>query len=489
MPDHAGVIVRTAAEGASEEELRADVERLTKIWDKIKAKAESAGAKKAGSGGAPALLHGEPDLTVRVIRDVFNEDFTSLVVSGDKAWGEVSQYVEDVAPDLAPRLQRWTARGGRLRRAPHRRAARQGDGPQGVAAVGRLAGHRPHRGDDRRRRQHRQVRRLRGQPRGDRHQEQPRGRRGDRPPAPAARHRRHHRHRLHRHGAGVQPRPRGAPAARVPGPRPHQAPGRRGHLARPGADDPQAGRLRACSRSSPSTCEHCGGRGIVVHTEPIDRSGGTQRRAAASQRRRPAPGAAVVARPPARPQAGNGSNGSGGPTGARCRRHPAAVRPDRGPDRRRRARRGPAPRRGRRARHDRDDAGAGRGRRQSPTSVDARAAGARRRGERRPTAGVEPAAGARARRAGGVRARADRAGGRAEPTPSSRMAEPEPVAEPEPEPVADLRPVVDAEPEPEPAARRGRRKRGRVVAPAGPPRAHGIRRAASRWPHPDPDGR
>ena len=109
VPDHAGVIVRTAAEGASEEELRADVERLTKIWDKIKARAESAGAKKAGSGGAPVLLHGEPDLTVRVIRDVFTEDFTSLVISGDKAWNEVSQYVEDVAPDLAPRLQRWTA--------------------------------------------------------------------------------------------------------------------------------------------------------------------------------------------------------------------------------------------------------------------------------------------------------------------------------------------------------------------------------------------
>jgi ribonuclease E len=109
VPDHAGVIVRTAAEGASEEELRADVERLTKIWDTIKARAESAGAKKAGSGGAPALLHGEPDLTVRVIRDVFTEDFTSLVISGDKAWSEVSQYVEDVAPDLAPRLQRWTS--------------------------------------------------------------------------------------------------------------------------------------------------------------------------------------------------------------------------------------------------------------------------------------------------------------------------------------------------------------------------------------------
>lgn len=109
VPDHAGVIVRTAAEGASEEELRADVERLTKAWEKIAKKAESAKAKKAGSGGAPVLLHGEPDLTVRVIRDVFTEDFTSLVISGDKAWSEVSEYVEDVAPDLAPRLQRWTA--------------------------------------------------------------------------------------------------------------------------------------------------------------------------------------------------------------------------------------------------------------------------------------------------------------------------------------------------------------------------------------------
>ncbi|HET6967803.1 MAG TPA: Rne/Rng family ribonuclease, partial [Ornithinibacter sp.] len=109
VPDSAGVIVRTAAEGASEEELRADVDRLTKAWEKIAAKADAARAKKAGSGGAPVLLHGEPDLTVRVIRDVFTEDFTSLVVSGDQAWGEVSQYVEDVAPDLAPRLQRWTS--------------------------------------------------------------------------------------------------------------------------------------------------------------------------------------------------------------------------------------------------------------------------------------------------------------------------------------------------------------------------------------------
>ncbi len=108
VPDSAGVIVRTAAEGASEEELTADVERLTKAWEKISKKAETAMAKKAGSGGAPVLVHGEPDLTVRVIRDVFTEDFSSLVVSGDKAWDDVSDYIEDVAPDLASRVTRWT---------------------------------------------------------------------------------------------------------------------------------------------------------------------------------------------------------------------------------------------------------------------------------------------------------------------------------------------------------------------------------------------
>ncbi|MGL5860261.1 MAG: Rne/Rng family ribonuclease, partial [Phycicoccus sp.] len=108
VPDRAGVIVRTAAEGASESELTADVERLTAAWDKISAKAGVAAKKKSGSGGAPLLLHGEPDLTVRVIRDVFTEDFASLVVSGDKAWSDVSGYVEDVAPDLASRLVRWT---------------------------------------------------------------------------------------------------------------------------------------------------------------------------------------------------------------------------------------------------------------------------------------------------------------------------------------------------------------------------------------------
>jgi len=109
VPDSAGVIVRTAAEGASEEELRADVERLTKAWAKIQKKAHTASHRKSGSGGAPTLVHGEPDLTVRVIRDIFTEDFAELVVSGERAWAEVSDYVDDVAPDLAQRLTRWTS--------------------------------------------------------------------------------------------------------------------------------------------------------------------------------------------------------------------------------------------------------------------------------------------------------------------------------------------------------------------------------------------
>ena len=112
VPDTAGVIVRTAAEGASEEELRADVERLRSTWADITAKAEAAngsGKKKNKSGGAPLLLHGEPDLTVRVIGDIFNEDFASLVVAGDRAWQEVSDYVSTVAPDLADRVTKWTS--------------------------------------------------------------------------------------------------------------------------------------------------------------------------------------------------------------------------------------------------------------------------------------------------------------------------------------------------------------------------------------------
>ncbi|MEP6851336.1 MAG: Rne/Rng family ribonuclease [bacterium] len=101
VPDEAGVIVRTAAEGASEEDLTSDVERLKAEWDSIQARA-------ARPGDAPALVHGEPDLATRVVRDVFNEDFASMIVDGDEAWTQVSEYVQSVAPDLAARVHRHT---------------------------------------------------------------------------------------------------------------------------------------------------------------------------------------------------------------------------------------------------------------------------------------------------------------------------------------------------------------------------------------------
>ena len=99
MPDGAGVIVRTAAEGASEEELARDVSRLAAQWEAIERKSKTA--------SAPDLLYSEPDLTIRVIRDIFNEDFGKLVIASDGEWDIVDEYVRYVAPHLAERMERW----------------------------------------------------------------------------------------------------------------------------------------------------------------------------------------------------------------------------------------------------------------------------------------------------------------------------------------------------------------------------------------------
>ncbi|GAB3313911.1 hypothetical protein GCM10027451_28230 [Geodermatophilus aquaeductus] len=108
VPEDAGVIIRTAAEGASEEELTRDVARLQAQWEVIQQKAESG---KGSSNSAPVLLYGEPDLAIRVIRDVFNEDFSELVVQGDDAWDTVEAYVAHVSPELSGRLTRHTGEG------------------------------------------------------------------------------------------------------------------------------------------------------------------------------------------------------------------------------------------------------------------------------------------------------------------------------------------------------------------------------------------
>ncbi|MEV6601602.1 Rne/Rng family ribonuclease [Actinoplanes sp. NPDC051346] len=103
VPDGAGVIVRTAAEGASEEELERDVTRLQAQWEDIQA--------RAAEGAAPRPLSEEPDLVIRVVRDLFNEDFRDLIVQGDQAYQEIENYLESVSPDLMERLHRHTGAG------------------------------------------------------------------------------------------------------------------------------------------------------------------------------------------------------------------------------------------------------------------------------------------------------------------------------------------------------------------------------------------
>jgi len=102
IPEDAGVIVRTASEGASEEELERDVIRLKAQWEDIQKKAESS------ETSAPSLLYSEPDLTVRVIRDIFNEDFKKMIVQGDQAWEDINNYLGHIAPELTTKIEKWT---------------------------------------------------------------------------------------------------------------------------------------------------------------------------------------------------------------------------------------------------------------------------------------------------------------------------------------------------------------------------------------------
>lgn len=114
IPSDAGVIIRTASEGVSAEELAADIDRLKNQWAQIEKVTAEAGGGNGGKGGkngskgsAPQALYEEPDLLVKVVRDLFNEDFTSLIVDGNSAWDQVHGYVEAVAPDLMERLERF----------------------------------------------------------------------------------------------------------------------------------------------------------------------------------------------------------------------------------------------------------------------------------------------------------------------------------------------------------------------------------------------
>jgi ribonuclease E len=105
IPDTAGVIVRTAAEGVSEVELTADVERLKAQWEDIYQKSENPNFH------APALLLSEPDLAVRVIRDIFNEDFRKLIIQGNEAWDEITSYLGSIAPELVSKIEKYSGNG------------------------------------------------------------------------------------------------------------------------------------------------------------------------------------------------------------------------------------------------------------------------------------------------------------------------------------------------------------------------------------------
>ncbi|NMF08729.1 Rne/Rng family ribonuclease [Corynebacterium xerosis] len=103
-PSGSGTIIRTAAEGVSKDAIEADVQRLEGLWQDID---KRAGEAKARKGAKPETMYEEPNMLIKVVRDLFNEDFSRLVVEGDKAWGTVRSYVDEVAPDLADRLQRY----------------------------------------------------------------------------------------------------------------------------------------------------------------------------------------------------------------------------------------------------------------------------------------------------------------------------------------------------------------------------------------------
>lgn len=101
-PENMGIIIRTAAEGASAEAIEKDLQSLMRQWEKVQKNEE-----KARNSKRPKLLKGEPDVAIRVVRDIFNDDFNKLVVEGDTVYDRIQEYLETMAPDLQDKLERW----------------------------------------------------------------------------------------------------------------------------------------------------------------------------------------------------------------------------------------------------------------------------------------------------------------------------------------------------------------------------------------------
>ena len=101
-PKDMGVIIRTAAEGASEEAITKDLESLVRQWERITAKRD-----EFLHGKRPKLLQGEPDVAIRVVRDIFNDDFSKMIVEGERVYGRIEEYLDTMAPDLKDKLEKW----------------------------------------------------------------------------------------------------------------------------------------------------------------------------------------------------------------------------------------------------------------------------------------------------------------------------------------------------------------------------------------------
>lgn len=101
-PKDMGVIIRTAAEGASKEAVEADLKLLLERWEGIQKR-----YNELKDTHRPHILHSEPDVAIRVVRDIFNDDFRQLVVEGEHVYDRIHGYLEEMSPELLPRLKQW----------------------------------------------------------------------------------------------------------------------------------------------------------------------------------------------------------------------------------------------------------------------------------------------------------------------------------------------------------------------------------------------
>ena len=229
-----GIIIRTAAEGASKEEIEGDLELLQKLWATIKGRADRT--------DAPALVYQEAELPLRIVRDLFIRDFERVVVDHERTYRRIVGYLRRTSTDLAERVELYEGReplmeAGGVEAAVRSTLDKRVDLPSGGYLIfdyaeaftvvdvntGRFVGAR--------------GKRVRRAARGHDHEEQPRGGLRGRAPAPAARHRRDHRHRLHRHGEPEEPPAGGGRAQGGAREGPHEDLRRRDLAARPGRDD------------------------------------------------------------------------------------------------------------------------------------------------------------------------------------------------------------------------------------------------------------